>query len=196
MLKSSPWLRWQHKSLAPTFRCPPHIDRLVVSAAPTPYSYVPVAFDSCQLSDAHMLLGSCWQSSNCKRSKFTAGYRASQHWGAATAQSVYRLASDWTVLGSKPPVPVKERSKARVCGRSLAGVTVSNPAGGWKFVLWVLYSKDKRHNQGNQDKVVVQGKYREQKKKSREARFFAPVQTGPGTRPASYTLATRSLSRR
>ena len=33
------------------------------------------------------------------------------------------------------------------------------------FLLCVLYSKDKRHSQDNQDKVVVQMKYREQKKK-------------------------------
>jgi len=26
-----------------------------------------------------------------------------------------------------------------------------------------------------------------------EARFSAPVQTGPGTHPASYTMGTRSL---
>jgi hypothetical protein len=32
------------------------------------------------------------------------------------------------------------------------------------FVLCVLHSKDKRHNQDNQDKEVVQMKYREQKK--------------------------------
>ena len=29
-------------------------------------------------------------------------------------------------------IPVAERSKARVCGRSLAGVAGSNPAGGMK----------------------------------------------------------------
>jgi hypothetical protein len=34
------------------------------------------------------------------------------------------------------------------------------------FVLCVLYSKDKRHSQDNQDKEVVQMKYREQKKNS------------------------------
>jgi hypothetical protein len=32
------------------------------------------------------------------------------------------------------------------------------------FVLCVVYSKDKRHSQHNQDKVVVQMKYREQNK--------------------------------
>jgi hypothetical protein len=51
------------------------------------------------------------------------------------------------------PIPVAERSKARVCGqsvagsvgsnpkayvcsRSLAGVAVRNPPGAWMFVLW------------------------------------------------------------
>ena len=33
------------------------------------------------------------------------------------------------------------------------------------FVLCALHSKDKRHSQDNQDKVVVQIKYREQTKK-------------------------------
>jgi hypothetical protein len=32
--------------------------------------------------------------------------------------------------GSYPPIPVAERSKARVCGLSLAGVAGSNRAGG------------------------------------------------------------------
>jgi hypothetical protein len=34
------------------------------------------------------------------------------------------------------------------------------------FVLCVLHSKDKRHSPDNQDNVVVQMKYREQKKKN------------------------------
>ena len=29
------------------------------------------------------------------------------------------------------PIPVAARSKAWVCGRSLAGAAISNPAGGW-----------------------------------------------------------------
>ena len=33
-------------------------------------------------------------------------------------------------MSSNPPIPVVERSKARVYGRSLAGVAGSNPAGG------------------------------------------------------------------
>jgi hypothetical protein len=57
---------------------------------------------------------------------------------------------------------VAERSKVRVCGRSFAGIAGWNPAGGaWIFVLCVLYSKDKRQSQDNQDKEVVEMKYRE-----------------------------------
>ena len=57
-----------------------------------------------------------------------------------------------------------ERSKARVCSRSPVGIAGSNPAEGMGVCVCVLYSKDKRHSQDNQDKVVVQMKYREQKK--------------------------------
>jgi len=32
------------------------------------------------------------------------------------------------------PIPVAARSKAEICGRSLARITGSNPAGGWMFV--------------------------------------------------------------
>ena len=32
-------------------------------------------------------------------------------------------------------IPVTERSKARVCGRSLAGIAGSNPAGGMDICL-------------------------------------------------------------
>ena len=61
------------------------------------------------------------------------------------------------------PIPVAERSKARVCGRSVAGVAGSNPAGGHgRFVE--LHIKERRHSQ---DKEVVQMKYREQKNKTR-----------------------------
>jgi hypothetical protein len=44
--------------------------------------------------------------------------------------------------------PSGKQSKARVCGRSLAGVAGSNPAGAWMFVFFVLYSKDKRQKPG------------------------------------------------
>jgi hypothetical protein len=51
------------------------------------------------------------------------------------------------------PLPLAERPKARVCGRSLAGVAGSNPPRTWTFVVCVLYSKDKKANmQDHQDK--------------------------------------------
>ena len=40
-----------------------------------------------------------------------------------------------------PPIPVTAWSKAWVCGRSLAGIVGSNPAGGLDFCLsWVLFA--------------------------------------------------------
>ena len=51
------------------------------------------------------------------------------------------------------PTPVAERSKARVCVRTLTGVAGSNPAGGMDVcVVCVVYNKDKRHSQDNQEK--------------------------------------------
>ena len=41
-----------------------------------------------------------------------------------------QCATSGKVTGSIQPIPVTERSKARVCGRSLAGIAGSNPAGG------------------------------------------------------------------
>ena len=43
------------------------------------------------------------------------------------------------------PIPVAERSKASVCGRSLAGVAGSNPA---ESMVVCVVSKDKRQNAG------------------------------------------------
>jgi hypothetical protein len=45
------------------------------------------------------------------------------------------------------PIPVAERSKARVCGRSLAAVEGSNPDWDMVFVLRVV-SKAERKNVG------------------------------------------------
>jgi hypothetical protein len=45
----------------------------------------------------------------------------------------------------------------------------------------------------NEDKEVVQMKYREQKKNPVGTKFFAFVQTGPGARPAYYTMGTGCL---
>jgi len=36
----------------------------------------------------------------------------------------------------RPPIPVAARSKAWVCGRSLAGIDGSNPSEGMKVFLW------------------------------------------------------------
>ena len=64
---------------------------------------------------------------------------------------------------SKVPIPVAERSKARVCGRSLSGVAGSNFAGGMDVcVVLCCTVKDKRQNQDNQDEEV-QIKYRDKK---------------------------------
>jgi hypothetical protein len=40
---------------------------------------------------------------------------------------------------SDPPNPVAARSKAWVCGRSLAGIVGSNPAGGMEVCVCLLY---------------------------------------------------------
>jgi hypothetical protein len=60
------------------------------------------------------------------------------------------------------PIPVAERSKAKFCGRSLAGIVVSNPAGVMD-VRVVLYNQNKRQSQDNQAKAV-QTKHRERRK--------------------------------
>ena len=53
------------------------------------------------------------------------------------------------------PIPVADRSKARVCGQSLAGVAGLNPAGVWMFVLCVCCTvQTKGKSQDNQDKEV------------------------------------------
>jgi hypothetical protein len=41
------------------------------------------------------------------------------------------------------------------------------------FVLCVLHSKDERHSQGNQDKEVVQMKYREETNESRRVHLYS-----------------------
>ena len=51
--------------------------------------------------------------------------------GYAVAQLVeaLRFKPEGHGFSSRLPIPVAERSKAKVCGRSLAGVAGSNPAG-------------------------------------------------------------------
>ena len=85
---------------------------------------------------------------------------------------------------SPHPIPVAERSKARVCGLSLAGIACSNSAG--DMDVRVVKSGQKTQSQDNHDKTV-QSTYRERTKKKKQiplvARFCAPVQTGTGIHP-------------
>ena len=50
------------------------------------------------------------------------------------------------------PIPVAERSKARVCGRSLLGLRVRILSGAWMFVLCVASADKKGKMQDNQDR--------------------------------------------
>ena len=91
-------------------------------------------------------------------------------------------------------ITVAERSKARVCDRSLAGVAGSNPAGGMD--VCVVSKKIKCRiikTKTSTDEVQTEYK-RIQKKIPVRARFSARFQTGPGNHPASYTRGTGSLS--
>ena len=58
------------------------------------------------------------------------------------------------VRGSNLPILVAERSKASVCGRSLAGVAGSNPPRGLNVCVVCCTVKYKRQRQGNQEKDV------------------------------------------
>ena len=98
--------------------------------------------------------------------------------------------------GIEWPIPVAERYKARVCGRSLAEIAGSNPAGGMDVYV-VLYSKENKAKcRPVKSKKQVRTKYRvqENKKVPVGTRFSAPVQSGPRAQPASYTMCTRALS--
>jgi hypothetical protein len=89
---------------------------------------------------------------------------------------------------------VAKWSEAKVYGRLLAGIAVSNPAAAMNVrVLCVLYSKGQKAKQDNQDKEV-QIKYREQTKKPRRGHGYLSVVSvlclsgrcpcdGPITRP-------------
>jgi hypothetical protein len=73
------------------------------------------------------------------------------------------------------PIPVAERSKARVCGQSLAVVALSNPAGGHGYLCCVCCTvKTKGKSQDNQDKEV-RIKYKERTKKSRRGHGYLSV---------------------
>jgi hypothetical protein len=59
-------------------------------------------------------------------------------------------------------------------------------------VLCLLYNKDKRHSQDKEVRI----KYKDRTKKIPVGEIFsAPVHTGPGADPISYTMGTGSLSR-
>jgi len=54
-------------------------------------------------------------------------------------QNVEEKALFYWVESTQKPIPVVARSKAWVCGRSLAGIAGSNPVGGFSaFLLWVV----------------------------------------------------------
>ena len=92
------------------------------------------------------------------------------------------------------PIPVAERSKARVCGRSLAGVASSIPLGAWMFVLCLLQGKGKRHSQDNQEKEEVQMKKGKPKKKKSPARgmdFMLCVSYSKDIKAKASTIRTK-----
>ena len=102
-------------------------------------------------------------------------------WGPAMAHAVRRQP-----LAAKA-IPVAERSKARVCGRPLAGVESSNPARGMDVCGVLQYTKDKRQNQDKE----VQIKYREQKKNSRlvDDLWWTKLHTGKDFSPNTLVFA-------
>jgi hypothetical protein len=58
---------------------------------------------------------------------------------SAVHQLTRRISTNYRPNTHLTPVPVATRSKAWVCGRSLAGIVGSNPAGGMDvFLCWVL----------------------------------------------------------
>ena len=67
------------------------------------------------------------------------------------------------VADSISPIPVTARSKAWTCGRSLAGIAASNPAGG--IDVCVLRCEDKGTSQGNQGKEIYMEKVQRQNKR-------------------------------
>ena len=91
--------------------------------------------------------------------------------------------------GSNPPIPVAEQ---------LMGLRIRILPGALIFVLCVV-SKDKKAKcRTIKTKNEIRMKYTIQENKTKilvRVRFSAPVQTGPGAHPASYTTDTGSLSR-
>ena len=86
-----------------------------------------------------------------------------------------------------------EQSKTKVCGRSLAEIAVSNPAGGVGVcVVCVLYSKDKRQSQ---DKAV-QTKYGEGTKKIRQGARVLFSKTSRPQMPSFYLSSAKVIDSR
>ena len=68
------------------------------------------------------------------------------------------------------PVPVAERSKVRVCGRSLAGVTGSNPAGGMYVCLLCVAEKMWHEDKGYKGTQSIKRTERKKKKHEKKSR--------------------------
>ena len=105
---------------------------------------------------------------------------------ARIAHSVWRLATGWTDRGSKP-IPVAERSKARVCCRSLAGVAGSNPTGGMGVCVVCCKWRQKEKCRTIKTKTQVRLQYRVQNRipvggeisRTRPDRSWGPLSTYP-----------------
>jgi hypothetical protein len=67
-------------------------------------------------------------------------------------------------LISLSPIPAAERSKARICGRCLAGITGSISAGGMDVCVVGCTVQTKRQARKIKKKKQVQKKYREEEK--------------------------------
>ena len=95
------------------------------------------------------------------------------------------------------PITVAERSKTRVCAQSLAGIAGSNPARGMDLcvVCCTYRQKAKRRiiktKEPSTDEVQSTREYK--KTFAVQEKFSAPVQIGPGSHPASYTMGTGSF---
>ena len=91
------------------------------------------------------------------------------------------------------PIPVAARSKASVCGRSLAGILASNPTGGMDISV-VLYKDTRMDHEGQKDLKVQNGskeKTGQGEKKSRCGRNFSqPSRLALGPTQSPVQLVT------
>ena len=107
-----------------------------------------------------------------------------------------RYGLDGPSIGSMP-MPVAKRSKTRVCGHSLAGITGSNPAGGMDVCVVCVLKEGHEAKAGtigtkkNTDTVQ-----RAKKQKSRWRRYFShPSRAALGPTQPPIQMGTGSLSR-